>query len=43
MIHQFNRQKFQWSPKYFFPQEISVSKRFVHDTVVSPSGTSVES
>ena len=29
--------------QYCFPQEVQVSKRFMYDTVVSPSGTSVES
>ena len=43
MIQQFNRQEFQWSPFIFLLRKFSVSKRFVHDTVVSPSGTSLES
>ena len=36
-------QEIQWSLGIFFLRKFSVFKRFVHDTLVSSSGTSVES
>ena len=44
VIQQFHRQEFQWRVLVFFsPRKFSVFKRFVHDTLVPSSGTSVES
>ena len=44
MTHQFDRQEFQWRVLVlFFLRKFSVFKRFVHDTLVSSLGTSVES